>query len=579
MSRTKHYSPNFSTSPWLNCFVLALLTALISLTALAAYHRFQLGGLGIDDSDIFFVYARNFANGHGFVYNIGGERVEGFTSILWTLIVSAGFIFFSDPRIPLAVINVALLCSTLFLSIRMISDRLNADGIGSGRMDSAGIVLLLAWCLASPDFLVWQIHSLMETGLWTFSLTLCVFGCFQLAQRFSRRYCYLLCLGLILTNLTRPEGIAFSILFLALYLLSFLTQRNIDRTHTKLGKATPLIVTIITLFTIYVVRHNYFGEWFPNTYYAKVGPGRIYNLVHGFHYILEFLIEKPILCIPIMSALMLFVGRVIDSIRTSKLEITALQDILITSTCLVSLGIPLLVGGDHFPGFRFQQPFWQLYLIPPLILFREYLLPPLQKFSTCARLAIKMSILLTLIFCMIVSHRTSWLQPADLGTLHDFQLAQQQRNFGESLNTLFKGANKPSVGVSAAGGFKYSYEGNVIDLMGLNDRTIAHLPGNRQGVKDHAAFNISQFYKILPDFFEPSTCSRIDESHVFKSTKFEMNIYKNLFSEQHFKEKYTYIKLTTDKNSTPICLFARKDFIEYLTARRPFALQEVPNVS
>ena len=43
----------------------------------------------IDDAFIFYRYARHLAEGHGLGFNIG-ERVEGFTSCLWTLLVAAG---------------------------------------------------------------------------------------------------------------------------------------------------------------------------------------------------------------------------------------------------------------------------------------------------------------------------------------------------------------------------------------------------------------------------------------------------------------------------------------------------------
>src|SRR5215210_2302443 len=38
-----------------------------------------------DDSMISMRYGRNLAEGHGLVWNPGGERVEGFTNLLWTL--------------------------------------------------------------------------------------------------------------------------------------------------------------------------------------------------------------------------------------------------------------------------------------------------------------------------------------------------------------------------------------------------------------------------------------------------------------------------------------------------------------
>ena len=60
--------------------VLGLLAAGL---ALAWWNRFIL-----DDAFISFVYARNFANGAGLVWN--GERVEGYTNFLWTLLLGLG---------------------------------------------------------------------------------------------------------------------------------------------------------------------------------------------------------------------------------------------------------------------------------------------------------------------------------------------------------------------------------------------------------------------------------------------------------------------------------------------------------
>src|SRR5689334_15439491 len=43
----------------------------------------------VDDAYIFCRYAQNFAAGHGLVFNLG-ERVEGVTSLLWTLLIAGG---------------------------------------------------------------------------------------------------------------------------------------------------------------------------------------------------------------------------------------------------------------------------------------------------------------------------------------------------------------------------------------------------------------------------------------------------------------------------------------------------------
>jgi hypothetical protein len=61
---------------WLFCVVAAI----------AARELLNVARLGIDDAYIFFVYADNFANGNGMVYNVDSERVEGFSSMLWLLL-------------------------------------------------------------------------------------------------------------------------------------------------------------------------------------------------------------------------------------------------------------------------------------------------------------------------------------------------------------------------------------------------------------------------------------------------------------------------------------------------------------
>ena len=64
---------------------LLISTSLTSIAIIAAtlmtwrYHGFPT--LGTDDANIFFGYAANLVDGHGFVYNACGERVEGFTSL------------------------------------------------------------------------------------------------------------------------------------------------------------------------------------------------------------------------------------------------------------------------------------------------------------------------------------------------------------------------------------------------------------------------------------------------------------------------------------------------------------------
>ena len=140
----------------LQLFLLSALTVLIGSGL--AWYLLGCPGTGIDDADIFFVYGRNFAQGHGFVYNIGGERVEGFTSLLWTLICACLFRLTDHVEIPLYLINLLMGIATLWVCLRRVQN-------------PAVFAVMLA---AAPAWFAWCQISLMEAGLWCRLLTLAV---------------------------------------------------------------------------------------------------------------------------------------------------------------------------------------------------------------------------------------------------------------------------------------------------------------------------------------------------------------------------------------------------------------------
>ena len=68
-----------------------LIALVAGLVFLALLNRFIQ-----DDAFISFQYARNLVEGHGLTFN-PGERVEGYTNFLWTLLISAGIGLGVDP--------------------------------------------------------------------------------------------------------------------------------------------------------------------------------------------------------------------------------------------------------------------------------------------------------------------------------------------------------------------------------------------------------------------------------------------------------------------------------------------------
>ena len=77
----------------------------ISCLLAATWWSYTLHGspkIGIDDANIFFSYAENFAAGNGITYAHNADRVEGFTSMLWLLLCAFVFYLGYDESAVLA---------------------------------------------------------------------------------------------------------------------------------------------------------------------------------------------------------------------------------------------------------------------------------------------------------------------------------------------------------------------------------------------------------------------------------------------------------------------------------------------
>ena len=69
---------------------VALAVSLGLASALLCFHSLQFNFV-TDDAFISFVYAKNLVEHGALVFNLG-ERVEGYTNFLWTLLVALGLV-------------------------------------------------------------------------------------------------------------------------------------------------------------------------------------------------------------------------------------------------------------------------------------------------------------------------------------------------------------------------------------------------------------------------------------------------------------------------------------------------------
>ncbi len=292
-----------------------------------------------DDAFISFRYAANLVDGLGLVYN-AGERVEGFSNFLWTLLLAPSLALGADPVAPAQALGIVFYAATLGL---LVACTLRRRG---WRVPVAALGLALH--LHARVFATGG----LETALFTFLVTAVVVVTVE--ARGVRGYVLASFLAL-LAALTRPDGA----IFLLWPLLGALLQGG--RPLSMAAAALPAGV----LGGLYVAwKLSYFGEILPNTFYAKSAAEGRYP--QGLLYLrLYFQTYWPLLAGLLAPLLLLRPGR----------EGRGL--VLSAGACLAYLLFVAHVGGD-FMFARFALPVTPLLLLQVETLSAHLTLPALR---------------------------------------------------------------------------------------------------------------------------------------------------------------------------------------------------------
>ncbi len=243
---------------------LAWLLPLLAAGLVLALTRYQI----IDDAFISFRYADNLARHGELVFNLG-ERVEGITNLLWTLILAAQSKLFGFPMdgTSLYVSFALLLLGTLRLW--QIGRRLGC----SPATCTVGAILPIL----SPDFVGASTNGL-EAALYSGLLAEIVYRHLQNQWRIAS-----FCCGLLF--MTRPEGLVVGILWNALVWLDTQSWKTCWR-------SAWIFVAIVVAVTIF--RIEYYGSPIPNSVIAK-SMGLVYILrgwMATLVYCLKFCIQN-----------------------------------------------------------------------------------------------------------------------------------------------------------------------------------------------------------------------------------------------------------------------------------------------
>ncbi len=283
-----------------------------------------------DDAFISFRYAKNFIEGHGLVYNIG-ERVEGYTNFLWTMLLSLFM------RWGLNVVIVSQLLGGLFsIFTVLLLLRLNHKLHPQNNLFNYLAPLFLVCC---GSYAAWSTGGL-ETSFYTF---LVFTGSFLFVTGMEKPlYSVLSGMVFALVCLTRLDGLIFVGITFVFYVIYLVRRRQIGwkcLCFWTLSFVVPFLV-------YFIWRWSYYGKFLPNTFYVKVGSQSLYH--QGLLYLFDF-VKRFWAWLYIIPLVFLYITiKSNDKLRFIVHYFSAL--ILVFSLYVI------YVGGDFMDMFRFLFP-------------------------------------------------------------------------------------------------------------------------------------------------------------------------------------------------------------------------------
>jgi len=277
-----------------------------------------------DDAYIFFRYARNLVRGRGLVFN-PSEYVEGYTSLLWTLQLAFGEAWGISGEVFAHLLSVGYTLASLALLSRLIL----LQPLPGRR---AVLLIVLVALASNRNWAVWATGGL-ETRCFTFFVLLTFYHASRSElssdPRLRARALVFTSIAAALAALARPDALAFFPPLAAF----FLFRRSAKATDW----AALLVPFVLLVGGHFLWRYWYYGDWLPNTYYAKVGPAWPEM---GGRYLAAFLLEYAYyLLLPLLLGVWWFIG----SAETRRLGVLVLVWVAIHAAYYC-----YKVGGDYF---------------------------------------------------------------------------------------------------------------------------------------------------------------------------------------------------------------------------------------
>lgn len=425
----------------------------------------------VDDAYISLRVAEHAAQGHGLVYNIG-ERVEGYTNFLWTLIFMARHMLGVEPELFMASVGMLTFLASLGLAA-WIGRQVSGSAWGA-----AAAVLMIGLHLTTNQFattgMETNLQALLIMGAWWSAWRILETQALNNLRALAGLSCWV-----ALAGLTRMDSAIWLAPLGLLMLWKISTQPGV-RAPQKAKALGALGLPVGILVGGWLGwKLSYYGAILPNTYWAKTQVDDI--ALRGLYYVSLYLGAS--ITLPLFLAL----GWSISA-KARRDEHTALIVAMLAAMGLW-LAYVIKVGGD-FMDLRFMVPLGHFLILPVLWLGRKVLASSKASMMPLALMAAA-AIHVLAGFIFYVTTTPTW-------GLHLFakpfddkpDRMQQWVAAGKALAIHFPPADELIIAATTAGALPYYARHYTLDMHGLNEPWVA-----RHG---DAFIPVPGHYKIAP---------------------------------------------------------------------------------
>ena len=452
-------------------------SVLFLATAMAFAHAWSLRWT-CDDAYISFRYAKHFVDGHGLVFNLDASEapVEGYTNFTWTMWLAVGGAlgFVGDGLETWSTLWGSLLHAATVFLLGWISWR---QSRGTASMPIAAPAYAASYAAASlaPAGLETALFTFVGVAMWTLAVE----------RRCGKQLWTLGFLGAF-AAMTRPDGALFVAAAGAMVLFDAWRAKS---PRIVASYAAPVALCMVPYL---LWRHDYYGYWVPNTFFAKSGGDP--HVAQGWSYVVDYFACYGFALVPAAVALL-----VLPLLRVDRFAAVDPWNGRRTGAALWLFVLPYVafvawVGGDFMFG-RFLVP------VTPLLLLALDL-------TLAKRGPLRLAATGVAVFGILFRNDPPYLLDY-AGAVSDnraisvvevapgLPLTEYARVAGHEMRRLFDGLD---VRLGIAGGHaNFAYRAEVPVAVecaaGLTDARIAHMPVPPRGKVGH-----ERPWTLYPDY-------------------------------------------------------------------------------